>query len=539
MTDMIKERKPGSGALSGVRNVLPASAALVLLFLLLSAVQLSHATAQPCSTDAGCTPGFVCGTSGVCVVANSCTLDADCPFGQVCGGCPSGQICGGAGDARCQSMPTSCNICSRPPGVCTGISIQKQCTSNADCSPGTCDRPQGVCGGVGPAQCMTDADCVAMQCSGGFCGDVGGGVCKPCSTSAECVKKTFEKAVPYLGAVSPWFTIAIVAVLIALLGAGIVYSLGHAFNVEPIKRAGTAEIAQAFASLLLILMLFGAEQFEMSLLDQMEKTTGVVTAAMVHPELFHGAQATGEIRMDPFEISYAFLRKLLACAENQLRFVESSSQFDEFIVNFRLQFTVQFPLVKIPTPAEPLGLIPTFAQRVARDEYLADELTWLMIFLYAQIAVLKFFEMSMFTVFLPIGIILRSFPPTRGAGAVLIAIAIGFYIVYPLVFTILYIGTPPALDGCLVQVPEGTTELQRTCPLAVGSATSQISQAQSASATLEVDMPKVESGASSLKYAAYMYMVVSLGATFLFVRSASSILGADISEIGRSMFRMM
>ncbi|VVB73403.1 Uncharacterised protein [uncultured archaeon] len=441
----------------------------------------------------------------------SCTLDADCPFGEVCGGCPSGQTCGGAGDSRCQSMPTTCNICAA----------------------------NKFCGSVGPTACNSDADCASVQCSGGFCGAVSGGICKPCSTSAECVKKTFEKAVPYLGAVSPWFSIALMAVMIAVLAAGAVYVLGVSFNVEPIKRAGSAELAQAAASLILILMLFGAEQFEVSLLDQLERTTGAVTAAVFSPEMFQGSAATGEIRMNPFDVSYAFIRNMLTCAERQYRKVYDNSIGNELIANFRLAFTIEVPILKQGTPVEPMALIPTFARAVARAEYDADELTWLSIFLYAQIAILKFFETSMFTVFLPIGLILRAFPPTRGAGAVLSAIAIGFYMVYPLVFTILYVGTPKVIDGCSIYVPMDTQKLTKSCPLEVGAVSGQISQAQTLSAGTEVDMTKVEAGMASLKYSAYVYMIVSLGATFMFVRSASTILGADISEIGRSMFRMI
>jgi len=38
---------------------------------------------------------------------------------------------------------------------------------------------------------------------------------------------------------------------------------------------------------------------------------------------------------------------------------------------------------------------------------------------------------------------------------------------------------------------------------------------------------------------AWLYMIISLGAAFLFIRSISPLLGADISEIGRSMFKML
>lgn len=51
---------------------------------------------------------------------------------------------------------------------------------------------------------------------------------------------------------------------------------------------------------------------------------------------------------------------------------------------------------------------------------------------HAQIAVLEFMFYGMITYYLPIGIVLRSFMPTRRLGGAIIAIALGFLIIYPI-----------------------------------------------------------------------------------------------------------
>ncbi len=51
-----------------------------------------------------------------------------------------------------------------------------------------------------------------------------------------------------------------------------------------------------------------------------------------------------------------------------------------------------------------------------------------------QFAILQFSKMYMFHVFLPLGIVFRSLPFTRSVGAALIAVALAFYVVYPLTF---------------------------------------------------------------------------------------------------------
>ena len=54
-----------------------------------------------------------------------------------------------------------------------------------------------------------------------------------------------------------------------------------------------------------------------------------------------------------------------------------------------------------------------------------------MMMFWAQIFILSFIRLKLITM-LPIGIALRAFPYTRGAGAAMIALVIGLYIVYPM-----------------------------------------------------------------------------------------------------------
>lgn len=63
---------------------------------------------------------------------------------------------------------------------------------------------------------------------------------------------------------------------------------------------------------------------------------------------------------------------------------------------------------------------------------------------FAQLVVLKFIYAGMFNILLPVGIICRSFSFTREFGGALIAIAVGFFLFYPLLLNVDYfiIGQP-------------------------------------------------------------------------------------------------
>jgi len=386
-----------------------------------------------------------------------------------------------------------------------------------------------------PTSCNSHIDCPYGQ----VCDN---SQCRNCSTSAECLSKTFLKSTP-LGGVSPWFSISMIVLFIAFSGAVIFYMIAYAFNSDQYKRIAFAELMQVAASFLLIGFLFGFEMFETDLVTKLEQTSGAITSALM---LSGGGQIpsgalNGQIQINSFDVSYAFLRNMLSCAENKLNTTYENSKSIETIINTGIQTTVTLPGKKktsLPLP-NPISLFPSLSETAAAYEYQANELTWLIIFLYAQIAVLKFFETSMFTVFLPIGLILRSFPPTRGAGAVLVAIAIGFYFVYPLTFTLLYVASPKQIEGCNVRVALDTTQLEKTCPMNIGATTQILSSSSDLAATLDAAVQPLQAGTSDLKFAAFVYMLISLGVTFIFVRSLSSILGADISEIGRSMLRML
>jgi hypothetical protein len=386
-----------------------------------------------------------------------------------------------------------------------------------------------------PRSCVSHVDCPYGQvCDNGQCRD--------CLTSAECLSKTFLKSTP-LGGVSPWFSISMIVLFIAFSGAVIFYMIAYAFNSDQFKRIAFAELMQVAASFLLIGFLFGFEMFETDLVTKLEQTSGAITSALMlsGSGQIPGGALSGQIQINPFDVSYAFLRNMLSCAQNKLKTTYENSKGIETVINIGIQITVTLPGEKetsLPLP-NPMSLLPSLSETAAAYEYLANELTWLIIFLYAQLAVLKFFETSMFTVFLPIGLILRSFPPTRGAGAVLVAIAIGFYFVYPLTFTLLYAGSPKQIEGCNVRVALDTTQLEKTCPVNVGATTQILASSSDLAATLDAAVPQLQAGTSDLRFAAFVYMLISLGVTFIFVRSLSSILGADISEIGRTMLRML
>jgi len=383
------------------------------------------------------------------------------------------------------------------------------------CSSNICDR----------CDCKLDSACgwdEVCDCS-----------CRPCRTSAECLTRTFTiGAAP--GIPSPWVMIAFIAALISLLAASLVFAMGYVLNLQNVRHIGRAELMQAVASLILIALLFGAAWVEEPLVQMLESRTQVIAGSIFRPGQ--------NLAVNPFDVSYAFLMKLIACSEKGYRSVYSASISSEFLSATTLSVTTRFPFLGIKGLSEDVfRLIPGISARVADNEYMADEYTQLLIILYGQMALFKFIETSMFSIFLPIGILLRAFPPTRGAGAVLIALSIAFYMVLPLTYTVLASSAPSAMPGCgaLTVQMTGATKIQKACPAAPSSAMGMIGQATEGLDTSSAAMAGIKSSATNIRYYAFLYILIALGVAFIFARSVSPILGADISEIGRSMLRLI
>jgi hypothetical protein len=334
------------------------------------------------------------------------------------------------------------------------------------------------------------------------------------------------------GLPSPWATLAFIAALVSLVAAGLVLAMGYLLNLQNVRHIGRAELMQAVASLILVALLFGAAWVEQPLVQMLESRTQVIAGSIFRPGQ--------NLAMNPFDVSYAFLLKLIACSEKNYRSIYSASVSSEFLAATTMSVSTYIPFLKISSSEDIFRLIPGISERVAENEYMADEFTQLLILLYGQVALFKFIETSMFSIFLPIGILLRAFPPTRGAGAVLIALAIAFYIVLPLTYTILASTAPTVISGCAISVQmTGVTKIQKSCPASPSSAMGMIGQATEGFDTGSAAMAEIKSSSTNIRYFAFLYLIIALGVALIFARSVSPILGADISEIGRSMLRLI
>jgi hypothetical protein len=224
--------------------------------------------------------------------------------------------------------------------------------------------------------------------------------------------------------------IALVAVLLSFMVASLLYGFGFILNNEKLKNYGMAEFLESAASLLMVV-------FFLTFLRILISTFFPVVAEGATPE------QKQIVEIGPF--TYLDARLALIQQISNKTFIQ--------LANI-LYFLYKVSSVEIKVDNEDIGgiikiIINTFITPLAE---IADYMYSSLKALSFQRALLRFFEESALTVFLPLGVVLRIFPPTRGAGGMLIALAFSFFFVFPLTYLIFYLPYGPnSLYGVLMR----------------------------------------------------------------------------------------
>lgn len=341
---------------------------------------------------------------------------------------------------------------------------------------------------------------------------------------------TWETTAADLGASlggNGWVALALTAVLAHFLLLALLYMISKAFNLTDLYRWVKSELAQAVASAVLVGLIFGVVGGSSYGVTMIQNQAELLAGNILMPGA--GGAQNIEVRANPFIASYAFLRNMADCAKTKYMDEYNGNRKTERLLS--ISFTLM--IAGVPIPIDFNMILFTLYQKMVLAHYLANNYSWLAIAVYFQINFLQWIETSMFTVYLPIGIILRIFPWTRGAGGLLIAIAIGLYIVYPLMFVVLIANSGTAPQGCHPVPIEAQKNICVTDPA------SFVDLVEASRAESSIGSSSLGSGAASMIVFGYFYPMTVLVVVFVFIRTIASFLGADIADIGRGIFKMI
>jgi len=323
-----------------------------------------------------------------------------------------------------------------------------------------------------------------------------------------------------------WGVISITIALMSLFITVLLQMVAKAFSLQSLNMWVRAEYAQVAVSFLIIF-------FALAMLTAGNQVAGDIT--------YDVTRASGNIPLnqaaannlrDPSRIGQAYLDKLTAC--------ESTMYYTIFTLNF---FTEFFSGMKLNSlGVEDIGGGYAFTGAVSLYHYLANNLVYLALFNYIQYYVLQFSQYVMLPIFLPIGLILRAFPITRGAGGLITSIALGFAFVYPISY-VLIVAMMPNAGAICSQIDLTKAEVQAThsdpCLNNRGAQAEKYYQLKSESGRAHGIATFFEESLNIFFLQSLIYPFVVLIMTFTFIRQTSSLFGADLAEIGRGLMKII
>ncbi len=227
-----------------------------------------------------------------------------------------------------------------------------------------------------------------------------------------------------------WQTIAFTALLLSYFIIGVFYALGVGFSSPRLTAFAKHEFYQTSATAVILGMVIGADAGLNTLFDAFK------AQSFIHPaserqgnNVCTGTRAVQSGSWNTIQqqaVSYSdCLVEVNVASFRFLTFVNT-------LVGFFATINMYFDIGGLGG----VSISPFLGFKVLVDliGYVLSAQVLNLIQLKAQNILLAFARDSLFTLVLPFGVALRSFTITRSAGGALIAIAVGFYIVFPLAY---------------------------------------------------------------------------------------------------------
>ncbi|VVC03430.1 Uncharacterised protein [Candidatus Burarchaeum australiense] len=323
-----------------------------------------------------------------------------------------------------------------------------------------------------------------------------------------------------------WQAAAILAVMASFFIVAIGWMVASAFNHAGLKRWIRSEIYQVLANAYLVIGLMVIVGVFLGAVSSV--TIEIATASgnlnYVDP-VSHVNYGTVN---NPFVLAELFLDENIQCLRAWFLNVYLADSFIEPMEHANIG-VAGMDAVSASTVLSPITGALYFS---------AHNSSFLLIINYFQRHLFIFIYQTMFTIFLPIGIILRTLPVTRGLGGFIIALAIGLYVVYPVSFAALLLGSR--------EMPSGQCSLMIDAREAAGIHITSLDTYEYHRAKAEHYLPLISNmidiynnSIPFLVFRSFLFPLIGLTLVFTFVRATAGFFGADIAEVGRGLIKLI
>lgn len=344
---------------------------------------------------------------------------------------------------------------------------------------------------------------------------------------------TFQKTLDNWG----WMNMAVAALLICVFGNLIIYMAGYALESEQLKRYAVSEFIQVSASGLMIF-------FAVALVYGLTNGTGDnVSAISFMGDVLGGSSAIdcAAVTGGKFNIwgnnAGGFGNGPLGAFKCKVQ--EKINALDRaynnvFAANMPRERSLSICYILLGFPVWCNDWDLDSHKEVEQNHLVATKIVGLLMPLHAQYSLAEYLQKNMLAVFLPLGLLLRILPFTRGVGGLFIAIAIGFFFVWPTFFLL----TDPSF---VKQDAKLDSRMQGVCYSGFTGTAVIMANSLSWNGPGNADAIASASGAElvfQITIATLFYPFVALVITLAFIRSLTPILGGDLGELMKMVSRL-
>ncbi|MEM3841141.1 MAG: hypothetical protein QXN59_00380 [Candidatus Micrarchaeaceae archaeon] len=331
------------------------------------------------------------------------------------------------------------------------------------------------------------------------------------------------------------FSIAVASISLMIGSFGMLLGLGYALNNKRIRDFGFEELVQTFIGAAIIASLYFAFS-----------SSGFISTAI--DQVFYSANASatcyGISAPNPAVcFAYAYTAGLSPIYVNGKPYPSLMDSALTLITPVSILYGILAVLgsIKLSGIFISIGFASFVQPLLSQINYIISALTFAMISLEVQGIIIRFASTVAIPVLLPIGLILRTVYFTKRLGGMLVALAIGFYAVFPLTYLLgaelisSYSINPIQLSDSVSSYSGSIlTGMQNSVQPVIGSANFSIldglySAVKSAIAPIESLVESLISAVAVLITEVFFIPLLSLMITITSTRELARLLGSEIS----------
>ncbi|MCC7570851.1 hypothetical protein KO465_05920 [Candidatus Micrarchaeota archaeon] len=317
---------------------------------------------------------------------------------------------------------------------------------------------------------------------------------------------------------APWIFYALLSVMLVLIIGAIVYVIGKSFGIPKATAWAQSELVNMVGTFLLLMaVIFILEIITTQLLTQI-----LSGSAWCGGEEFYGDNPL-DFAMCKVQGQITTLDKLWNQAYQFNKPLEQKAKRCYTFFGVTIQCGDWFG--------------PT-RRHIESSHLIGEKAMGLLVPLHAQFALLRYVAQNMLAIFLPLGILLRAFPLTRGVGGLIISIVFGLYFVYPVLNFIIDPSFVQEVDE--IEVPEQLKEFDG-CWDGYTNTVVLISKTSDENVEKEIDFSFARAAdiVAEISITGLFYPIVAFAGAVMFIHIATPFFSGEVADFARVVQKMV